>query len=179
MLPLLDKLREYPVVPSVNNSKMLSYALQESRQACIMLKMGDINSLPRIVDLIHRYDRKVLLHQDSIGGLAKDKAGINFLERIGVDAVITMKPHCVHMIKEKKMTAILGMFVIDSNALNLGVANIIEHKPHYATVMPMTLPEKVYRFITAETNTPIIAGGLATEADQLQQVFNWGLKGLQ
>ena len=117
----------------------LKCVLTKTSLPCVMLKLGDVNTLPKIVRLIHQYGRKAVVHQDSIKGLARDRTSIDFLSKLGVDAVITMKPQCVRWIKEEEMLSILGLFLIDTNAMATGVQSINESRPDAGLVMPMTL----------------------------------------
>lgn len=79
------------VIPSVHQRKELLYAMEKTDADWIMLKLGDVNSLPQLVGYIHRSGKKVMVHQDSIRGIARDKMGIQYMANCGVDCVITMK----------------------------------------------------------------------------------------
>ena len=98
------------VIPSVHQRKELLYAIEKTAADWIMLKLGDINTLPQLVGHIHRAGKKVMVHQDSIKGIARDKMGIQYMANCGVDCVITMKSQCMKYIKESGMMAAFGFF---------------------------------------------------------------------
>lgn len=156
-----------PVIPSVHQRKELLYAMAETGADWIMLKLGDVNTLPQLVGHIHRFGKKVMVHQDSIKGIARDKMGIQYMANCGVDCVITMKAPCVKYIKESGMFAAFGFFVIDSDACRSGLANIKEQQPDVVILMPGTIPRQLVREIKSEATTPIILGGLMTTAEQI------------
>ncbi|WP_303871843.1 glycerol-3-phosphate responsive antiterminator [Acetobacterium wieringae] len=156
-----------PVIPSVHQRKELLYAMAETGADWIMLKLGDVNTLPQLVGHIHRFGKKVMVHQDSIKGIARDKMGIQYMANCGVDCVITMKAPCVKYIKEVGMVAAFGFFVIDSDACRTGLANVKEQQPDVVILMPGTIPPQLIKAIKSEAGTPIILGGLMTTGEQI------------
>ena len=48
------------IIPSVNSAEGLKCVLTKTSLPCVMLKLGDINTLPKIVRLIHQYGRKAM-----------------------------------------------------------------------------------------------------------------------
>ncbi len=124
--------------------------------------------------LIHQYGRKAVVHQDSIKGLARDRTSIDFLSKLGVDAVITMKPQCVRWIKEEEMLSILGLFLIDTNAMATGVQSINESRPDAGLVMPMTIPGSIYDAILRQIRVPLLAGGLGMEEELVTAALDNG-----
>ena len=140
-----------------------------------MLKLGDVNTLPQLVGHIHRSGKKVMVHQDSIRGIARDKMGIQYMANCGVDCVITMKSLCVKYIKEARMLSALGIFVIDSDAYRTGINTVKEHQPDVVILMPGTIPEQIIRDIKQQTSVPIILGGLMTTSEQISAAVNIGV----
>nr|WP_320024793.1 glycerol-3-phosphate responsive antiterminator [uncultured Acetobacterium sp.] len=163
------------VIPSVHQRKELLYAMEKTDVDWIMLKLGDVNSLPQLVGHIHRAGKKVMVHQDSIRGIARDKMGIQYMANCGVDCVITMKSLCVKYIKEAGMISAFGFFVIDSDACRTGLINIKEHQPDVVILMPGTIPEQIIREIKGETRAPIILGGLMTTNEQITNAMKIGV----
>ena len=155
------------VIPSVHQRKELLYAMAETRADWIMLKLGDVNTLPQLVGHIHRSGKRVMVHQDSIKGLARDKMGIQYMANCGVDCVITMKSLCVKYIKDAGMVAAFGFFVIDSDACRTGLGSIKEHQPDVVILMPGTIPQQIIQQIKAEAGIPVILGGLMTTREQI------------
>lgn len=163
------------VIPSVSNMEHLKFVVEKTTFSCVMVKMGDLNNIGTIVHYIHKAEKKVLLHIDSIKGISKDKAGFHYLKRIGVDAVITMKSQNIRMIKEEGMVAILGTFLVDSASINLTIQNIHSNKPDAIVAMPMTIPDEVYEKIKTSSRIPILAGGLGVNGEIVDRVLKHGV----
>jgi len=170
-----EPLKFKSVIPSVHQRKELLYAMEETEADWIMLKLGDVNTLPQLVGHIHRCGKKVMVHQDSIKGIARDKMGIQYMANCGVDCVITMKPMCVRYIKDAGMISAFGFFVIDSDACRTGLCNVKEHQPDVVILMPGTIPQQIIRDIKSEAGTPIILGGLMTTREQITAAIAIGV----
>lgn len=134
------------IIPSVSNMEHLKFAVEKTKFPCVMVKMGDLNNIGTIIHYIHKAEKRVLLHIDSIKGISRDKAGFHYLKRIGVDAVITMKSQNIH-----------------------------SNKPDAIVAMPMTIPEEVYAKLKDCSRVPILAGGLGVNGDIVDQVLNAGV----
>ncbi len=170
-----QQLKFKAVIPSVHQRKELLYAIEKTDADWIMLKLGDVNTLPQLVSHIHRSGKKVMVHQDSIKGIARDKMGIQYMANCGVDCVITMKSPCVKYIKETGLISAFGFFVIDSNACRTGLVSIKEHEPDVVILMPGTIPERIIGDIKKETQAPIILGGLMTTCEQISAAIKTGI----
>jgi glycerol uptake operon antiterminator len=170
-----EQLKFQSVIPSVHQRKELLYAMEETAADWIMLKLGDVNTLPQLVGYIHRSGKKVMVHQDSIKGLARDKMGIQYMANCGVDCVITMKSLCVKYIKDAGMIAAFGFFVIDSDACRTGLGSIKEHQPDVVILMPGTIPLQIIRDIKSEAGMPVILGGLMTTREQITGAIGIGV----
>ncbi|WKY47396.1 glycerol-3-phosphate responsive antiterminator [Eubacteriaceae bacterium ES3] len=170
----IQNLFNHSVIPSVNHRKELLLAMEQSEVEWIMLKLGDINTLPQLVKSIHQSGKKVMVHQDSIKGIAKDKMGINFMASCSVDCIITNRAACIKPIREAGMISAFGLFVIDSEACRTGMLYIKEYQPDLITLMPGSIPDQVIDRIKTETHKPFILGGLITEHAQISHAIDVG-----
>lgn len=169
-----EQLKFKPIIPSVHQRKELLYAMEKTNADWIMLKLGDVNTLPQLVGYIHRSGKKVMVHQDSIKGIARDKMGIQYMANCGVDCVITMKSLCVKYIKDADMISAFGFFVIDSDAYRSGLFNVKEQEPDIVILMPGTIPARIIQDLKRETKAPIILGGLMTTKEQMSEAIKTG-----
>lgn len=164
------------MIPSVASVKQLKYAVEQENYPCIMLKMGDISTIRKITAYIHQSGKKLMLHIDSVKGVAKDEEGFRFLKNIGVDSIITMKSQYIRLIKEKGMYAILGTFLVDSSSVMQTLQNIRSNKPDAIVVMPMTIPDETYGWLKENVSLPILAGGLGVNYEIICHVLKQGVK---
>lgn len=167
-------LKDSRIIPSVSTMEQLRYAVEKDSFSCIMLKMGDINSIGKLVAYVHKYHKTVMLHLDSIKGISKDRAGIHYLKRIGVDSIVTMKSQNIRMVKEEGIYAILGTFLVDSASVSLTVQNINGNKPNAIIAMPMTIPDSIYELLKENSQIPIIAGGLGVSREIIEHALSLG-----
>ena len=166
------------VIPAISNTADLVAFLDSYADPWVMVKLGDINTLPNIVRRVHEKHKKIIVHHDSINSLSPDRSGIRYLANIGVDAVNTTRLHCISTIQHEKMLAILGLFIIDSSAVASAVRAVNENTPDFALLMPSSLPERIIRKIKSETGCPLLGGGLCASAGELNLLLKAGLEGV-
>ncbi len=166
------------VIPAISNTADLVAFLDSYEDPWVMVKLGDINTLPNIVRRVHEKHKKIIVHHDSINGLSPDRSGIRYLANIGVDAVNTTRLHCISTIQNEKMLAVLGLFIIDSSAVASAVRAVNENTPDFALLMPSSLPERIIRKIKSETGCPLLGGGLCASAGELNLLLKAGLEGV-
>lgn len=172
---LEELLGEDRIIPSAATAEQLKYAVEMCSFSCIMLKMGDINTIGKMIAYIHKYEKSAMVHLDSIKGISKDKAGIHYLKRIGVDSLITMKSQNIRMIKEEGIHAVLGTFLVDSSSVAVTLQNMRANKPDAVIAMPMTIPDSIYEMLQENTRIPIMAGGLGMSTEIIDHVLEQGV----
>lgn len=166
------------IIPAVHTMEEFIYTLENTDLSCLMVKFGDIESIPGLIKNAHQNDKSIMLHLDSIKGIAKDNYGIKFLASLGVDALITTKPQWIKTIRESGMIAIQCMFLIDTEALRNGLESISKHKPDAVIIMPMSIPTEFVEEIIRKTGAKIIAGGLVTKAEDVARAIDKGIIGV-
>lgn len=166
------------VIPSVSHTADLIDFLEHYADPWIMVKLGDINTLPNIVRRVHEKGKKIIVHHDSISGLNTDRSGIRYLANIGVDAVNTTKLHCIKAARQNKMLAILGLFIIDSSAAASAERALRENQPDFALLMPSYLPPRIIRQLEKASSCPLLGGGLCSTRAELETLLKAGLKGV-
>lgn len=166
------------VIPAISNTADLVAFLDSYADPWVMVKLGDINTLPNIVRRVHEKRKKIIVHHDSINGLSADRTSIRYLANIGVDAVNTTRLHCISTIQNEKMLAVLGLFIIDSSAVASAVRAVNENTPDCALLMPSSLPGRIIRQIKSETGCPLFGGGLCASSEELNLLLKAGLEGV-
>lgn len=166
------------VIPAISNTADLVAFLGSYADPWVMVKLGDINTLPNIVRRVHEKGKKIIVHHDSINGLSTDRTSIRYLANIGVDAVNTTRLHCISTIQSEKMLAVLGLFIIDSSAVASAVRAVNENTPDCALLMPSSLPGRIIRQIKSETGCPLFGGGLCASSEELNLLLKAGLEGV-
>ena len=166
------------IIPAISNTADLVAFLDSYADPWVMVKLGDINTLPNSVRRVHEKRKKIIVHHDSINGLSTDRTSIRYLANIGVDAVNTTRLHCISTIQNEKMLAVLGLFIIDSSAVASAVRAVNENTPDCALLMPSSLPGRIIRQIKSETGCPLFGGGLCASSEELNRLLKAGLEGV-
>lgn len=175
---LQQALRANDIIPVVTDMDQYEKVLKNKAISSFMLKMGDIHTLPKIIKEAKRHNKFVMLHQDSVKGIAKDSPGIKFIAELGVDALITTKPQYVNAIKNAGMFSILCLFLIDTSALVSGLKSLKNPKPDAVIVMPMSIPKDFIDDIVEQTGVDIILGGLVSKAEDIEECRRKGAIGI-
>lgn len=163
------------VIPAPRNYEDFKYALEHSSSPSISLLFGDINILPELLKQAREHKKRMWVHLDLLGGVGKDKAGIVFLARMGIAAVITTKPQLGKIARESGMLVIHRLFLMDSEAVKTGVNLLKGYKPDALELLPASLPSSVVAELAELTGLPILGGGLMHSREDIEQAIKSGL----
>src|SRR5215467_4077382 len=150
--------RLYPVAAAIKSNEDMQMALDADVLLLFILR-GDAFQLPQFVAEAHHRGKGIVVHIDLIGGIGKDRAGIQYLHQVGVDAIITSRSQLVSAARAEGMITIQGLLVLDDSALESGVRTIARAAPD------IIFPE-VASTLRQLLAGPFIAGGfIRTAAD--------------
>ena len=164
------------VIPAVRKMKDFEKALQSPHEWIVLLETR-LGQLKGIMEYTRRYEKKLLLHIDLVQGLKADEYGIEFLAHdIRPDGIVSTRGSVVELAKKKNLLAIQRLFLLDSlsleNNLRTGGAGN-RYRADYIEVLPGKLPEVIEK-IHAQTDIPIIAGGLLTSETDVAEALKAG-----
>ena len=86
--------RQYPVAAAMKSNEDMQVALESDALLLFLLK-GDAFQLTPFVLEAHQRGKGVVVHVDLVSGIGKDRAGIQYLHQIGIDAIITSRSQLV------------------------------------------------------------------------------------
>lgn len=172
---VLKILTNGPIIPAVRSMEVFKVALTRTASPSIMLLFGDINSLPVLISQAKEHKKRIILHLDLFDGVGKDKAGIKFLARLGVSAIITTKSHLCRAAREEGMMVIQRLFLMDSDSLRTGLSLLRSFKPDAIELLPGSISASVVQEIIHETGLPILAGGLMRTREDIDQAIERGI----
>jgi glycerol uptake operon antiterminator len=175
MKQLEDILFENPIIAAVKDDAGLEKALGTDCQI-IFLLYGNICTVAGLVDRIKANNKLAVVHLDLIGGLSSEDVSVSFLrEKTRADGIISTKAPLVKAAKEQGLLAIQRVFLIDSRALSNFYKYAESNVPDMIEILPAAMP-KVIRKITTACRLPIIAGGLISDRDDVNQVLGNGAR---
>ena len=161
------------VIPACRNEEEFACALQLPHAPSLISLFGDINSLPELIRRADEAGKLLLLHLDLVGGIGRDRAGIQFLAKLGLKGLITTKPQLAKMARKEGLRVIQRMFLVDSESLKTGISLLKGFRPDAIEALPASTPASVLAELKAATDVPILVGGLVrSQNDVTQAVAN-------
>lgn len=162
-----------PVIAAVRDVKHMNYAVQTPIDT-IFLMTGDILTLEENVKIARNNDKKIFIHVDLVKGLAKDKEGIKYLSRqVKPDGIVTTKTHLLLAAKKEGILTVQHLFLLDTQAYELGIKNVLDVKPDAVEIMPGLMP-RVIKDLKQKIPCPIICAGLIKEEHEVREALKAG-----
>ncbi|WP_378950351.1 glycerol-3-phosphate responsive antiterminator [Pelosinus sp. sgz500959] len=177
-LDVLKILTNGPIIPAARSMEVFKAALTHTIVPSVVLLFGDINSLPTLIAQAKEHKKRIILHLDLFDGIGKDKAGIRFLARMGISAIITTKSHLCRFARDEGMIVIQRLFLMDSDSLRTGLSLVRNFKPDAIEILPGTVPTNVVQELIRETGLPILAGGLIRTREDVDHAIERGISAI-
>lgn len=167
---LLSLLEQDPVIAAISNDKW-EEALQFPGKVIFYLS-ADLLTLDERVKQAHAAGKFLMVHMDLAEGIGKDKTGVSYLTKCGVDGIITTKSNLIRYAKEQGLVAIQRCFALDSRGLESIAEALRNTSPHLMEIMPGVIPKVITRF--AKSSIPVIAGGLLQTKTEVMEALRAG-----
>ncbi len=159
------------VIAAVKNSDALSAACR-SRAEIIFDLAPNIENIESYTKMCHEFNKTLFVHIDLAEGIGKDKFGLRFLKKMGVDGIISTRASMIKMAKELEMKTVQRIFILDSHSLQTAEA-IVKTSPDMVELMPGVIPAAI-REIHGKIDIPIIAGGLVRTKKDVEMILDAG-----
>ena len=159
-----DAVGNNPIIAAVKNMKDIEVSCTIEEIQVIFILFGDVCSIDRIVKGVKDAGKVAMVHVDLISGLSPKEVSVEYLkEHTEADGIISTKPSLIKKAKELGMYTILRYFLLDSMAFE----NIRQQqhivRPDFIEVLP-----------GSSIKTPIIAGGLITDKEDVMAALSAG-----
>lgn len=161
--------KRYPVAAAVKSNEDMQAALESDALLLFMLK-GDAFQIEPFVAQAHRTGKGIVVHIDLVGGIGKDRAGIQYLHQIGVDAVITSRSQLVAAGRAEGLVMIQRLLLIDDSALETGVKTIARAAPDFIEVLPGIIFPEMAAILQQLLPGPFIAGGFIRDSAEVARI---------
>lgn len=165
-------MKKNSVIAAVKNESELVEALN-SKVEIIFDLSPDLMTLSDKVTLVHKADKKIYIHLDLATGIGKDKSGIIFVKKIGVDGIISTRVNIIKMAREEGLLTVQRFFIVDSHSIDTTVEALKSSKADMIEIMPGIIP-KVINNLKTKLEIPIIAGGLIENNHEIDEIFSNG-----
>lgn len=169
-----EALEDSPIIAAVKDDRGLDRCLS-SESRVIFILYGDICSIADIVERVKQAGKMALVHLDLINGLSSKEIAVDFIHKYtSADGIISTKPSLVKHAGELGLSSVLRLFVIDSMAYENIEKQIKSAKPDVIEILPALMP-KVVKRICRISQTPVIAGGLVTDKEDVMALLQAGV----
>lgn len=169
-----EALEDSPIIAAIKDDKGLQKCLNSDSRVIFIL-YGDIVSIADIVDTVKSSGKIAMVHLDLITGLSSKEIAVDFLKKYTkADGIITTKPLLIKRAKELGLYTILRLFIIDSMAYENIERQTKCAKPDLIEVLPGLMP-KIVSKICKTSSTPVIAGGLVSDKDDIMALLQAGV----
>ena len=159
----------YPVAAAVKSNEDMQTALESDALLLFMLK-GDAFQIEPSVAQAHKKGKGIVVHIDLVGGIGKDRAGIQYLHQIGVDAVITSRSQLVAAGRAEGLIMIQRLLLVDDSALETGVRTIARAAPDFIEVLPGIIFPEMAAILQQLLPGPFIAGGFIRDSAEVARI---------
>ncbi|MDO5715690.1 MAG: glycerol-3-phosphate responsive antiterminator [Tissierellia bacterium] len=170
---IIECIEENPIIVAVKNSEELEMALQEDSKIIFLLN-ENLLQLKQDIEAIKKAKKYSIVHIDLVEGLSAKEVTVDFIKSYTqADGIISTRPKNVKRAKELHLFSILRLFLIDSLSFNNLEKNIDISQPDMVEILPGVMP-KIIKRITSQVKTPIIAGGLISDKEDVISALNAG-----
>jgi glycerol uptake operon antiterminator len=159
----------FPVAAAMKSQEDMQVALASDALLLFLLK-GDAFQLAPFVEQAHQRGKGIVVHVDLVSGIGKDRAGIQYLRQMGIDAIITSRSQLVSAGHAEGLTTIQRLLLLDDSALETGVRTIARAAPDIVEVLPGIIFPEVAATLQRLLPGPFIAGGFIRSAGEVSRV---------
>ncbi len=161
-----------PIAAAIRTEKDFSTALR-SDVDMIFLLHSNIMTVHQYIKEIHSAGKKAFIHVDFAEGIGKDRYGLEYLAKLGVDGILTTRTNIIRAAKDYGLITVQRFFIVDSHSLGTTVDSIKMSKPDIIEIMPGVVTKKIKEF-AEKVNMPIIAGGLIETVEEVREALEAG-----
>ena len=167
-------LEDSPIIAAIKDDEGLRKC-KDSDSRVIFILYGNICNIADIVSEVKSCGKIAMVHIDLITGLVSKEIAVDFIKKYTkADGIISTKPALIKRANELSLYTILRVFVIDSMAFENIERQLKSARPDLIEVLPALMPKVVSR-ICKMSGTPVIAGGLVSEKEDIMELLEAGV----
>ncbi len=156
MQNLRSYFKEHSIIASIRNDTDFKYALN-SKVAALFILHGDIFNLPQIME-------------------GRDKEGVIYLAKKELcDGIVTTKSNLINIAKKEGLVTVQRLFLLDSAALKTGEQLLKHNQPDAVEILPGIAAPYFIEHVYKKLLCPVIAGGLISDKDEIEKLFQKGV----
>ena len=161
------------ILPASANMKDFERFLESSYEIGVFLDLH-ISQLKNVSMMAKQRGKKMIFHVDLIQGIKSDEYATEYIcQEYQPYGLISTKSAVILKAKQKGVVAIQRIFLIDSHALEKSYKLVKKTQPDYIEVLPGAMPWMI-KEVKDHFKTPIFAGGLIRNADEVRNALEAG-----
>ena len=170
---LIEAFEDCPVIAAIKDDEGLKRCIHSDIPIVFVL-YGDICNISQIVSRLKKAGKIVIIHIDLIAGLSSKEIAVTYIKSVThADGIISTRPSVIRQAKEEGLFAIMRFFVIDSIAFESIKRQTESAYPDMIEVLPGVMPKIIQR-ICKQNRTPVIAGGLISDKEDIMAALDAG-----
>lgn len=171
---LYDSIADSPVIAAVKDVNGLEECCRLEEIRIVFILFGDVCTIGDIVKRVKDTGKLAMVHMDLISGLSAREISVDFIRKnTRADGIITTKPALIKRARELSLYTVLRYFLIDSMAFENIRQQQSSLRPDLIEVLPGVMP-KVIKRVCQSCQTPIIAGGLINDKEDVMGALSAG-----
>lgn len=172
----LAALAACPCCAAITSEARVDAALSSSVAIVFVLRANGLEVKP-LVARAHAAGKLVAVHLDLIDGIRADRAGVAWLARAGVDAIISSHGQLMPAIHREGVIAIHRLLLVRRRMLDAAVAAVSRSGADFVEVLPgVILPELAP--LLPDLGVPLLAGGFIRTVAEARAVLAAGAIGV-
>ena len=152
------------------NDELLRAAFSDVR--IVFHLSPNILTLENDIKIMHSAGKKLFLHLDLADGIGRDRSGIEYIKKLGVDGIISTRTSIIKYARELVVFTVQRFFIVDSQSIYTTIEALKSSKAQMIEVMP-AMGKTIMRLKEA-VDVPIIAGGLIETREEAIEVLKSG-----
>jgi glycerol uptake operon antiterminator len=161
-----DILLLHPVIASIKDDDGLR-AVVNAPSPVVFVLFGSVMTIQGIVATLKKAGKTVFVDVDLLDGFSAKAITVDFLNaHTDAEGILSSKTIMIKAAKAAGLLAIHRLFLIDSFSYNNVGKQISLSQPDAIMILPGCMP-RVIRWVKAETDLPLVAGGLVCDKDDV------------
>ena len=167
---LRNQLECFPIIAAIRDDRWEA-ALSSPAEVLFYLECSLLTAEQKIREA-HEAGKILFIHIDLSEGVGKDRTGLAYLAKCGVDGVISTKAQLIRVAKDLGLLTVQRFFALDSQGMGSVLEMLKNTNPHFMEIMPGVIPKVIERL--AKENIPVIAGGLIETKGEITAALRSG-----
>ena len=141
---LLDRLECFPIIAAIRDDRWQA-AISSPAEVLFCLECS-LLTVEQKIRQAHDAGKIVFVHVDLSEGIGKDRTGLAYLAKCGVDGIISTKAQLIRTAKDLGLLTVQRFFALDSQGVDNISDQLFSASPDFMEIMPGVIGKIISRF---------------------------------